>query len=241
MNVVIFEGFGDVLYEVVLAFIPLVLFFLFFQVFMLRLTAKKLLDLCIGLMLTYIGLALFLQGVHVGFLPVGREIGDIAGGWSYKWVLIPIGFVLGFVATFAEPAVAVLNKKVEDETSGYIPQKLLLYTLSTGVAISIALAMARILFGIPLWYLIAPGYIIVAIMMLFADETFTAIAFDAGSVATGPMTVTFILAIGLGLSETIEGRDPLMDGFGMIALVALAPIITILILGLLYRYNESQQ
>ncbi|MEX1269773.1 MAG: DUF1538 domain-containing protein [Balneolaceae bacterium] len=238
MEIQIFHGFGEVLKEVSLAFIPLGLFFLFFQVFMLKLTQKKLIDLCIGLILTFVGLALFLQGVHVGFLPVGNEIGEIAGGWSYKWILIPIGFLLGFVATFAEPAVAVLNKKVEDETSGYIPKKLLLYTLSTGVAISIALAMTRILFGLSLWYFIAPGYILVALMMIFADETFTAIAFDAGSVATGPMTVTFILAIGLGVADTIEGSDPLIEGFGMIALVALAPIITILGLGLLYRINE---
>lgn len=236
----VFKGFGGVLFDVSLALVPLVLFLFFFQFFMLSLTRKKFTDLCIGLLLTFIGLSLFLQGVHVGFLPVGREIGTIAGSWSYKWILIPIGFLLGFVATFAEPAVTVLNKKVDDETSGYIPEKLLLYTLSLGVAISVSLAMARILFDLPLWYLIAPGYILVFTMVIYSTETFTSIAFDAGSVATGPMTVTFILAIALGLSDTIEGRDPLVDGFGMIALVALAPILTVLILGLLYRYNESK-
>ena len=240
MDVKIFYGFGDVLAEVSLALVPLILFFMFFQIFMLQLPWKKVKDIFIGIVLTFLGLALFLQGVHVGFLPVGREIGDIVGEWGYQWVLIPVGFLLGFVATFAEPAVRVLNTEVDKVTSGYIPSKLMLYTLSIGVAISIALAMARIIYGIPLWYFIGPGYFLALSMALISTETFTAIAFDAGGVATGPMTVTFILAIALGFSETLEGRDPLLDGFGMIALVALAPILSVLILGLLFKYNESR-
>lgn len=240
MDINIFYGFGDVLFEVAVALIPLLLFFLFFQFYMLKLPGKSIRDIMIGLVLTFAGLAFFLQGVHVGFLPVGREIGDIAGGWESRWILIPIGFLLGFVATFAEPAVKVLNHEVDKVSGGYIPKKLMLYTLSTGVAISIALAMARIIYGIPLWYFIGPGYTIALIIMLFSTETFTSIAFDAGGVATGPMTVTFILAIALGFSETLEGRDPLLDGFGMIALVALSPILTVLILGLLYKFKESQ-
>ncbi len=240
MDVKIFYGFGEVLFEVSMALIPLILFFLFFQVFMLKLPAKKVKDIFIGLVLTFLGLSLFLQGVYVGFLPVGSEIGDIVGDWDRQWILIPVGFLLGFVATFAEPAVRVLNAEVDKVTGGYIPQKLMLYTLSFGVAISIALAMARIIYGIPLWYFIGPGYLLALSMTIFSNETFTSIAFDAGGVATGPMTVTFILAIALGFSDTLEGRDPLIDGFGMIALVALAPILTVLALGLLFKYNESK-
>jgi hypothetical protein len=240
MEVKIFYGFGDVLMEVSMALIPLILFFLFFQLFMLKLPLKKVKDIFVGIVFTFLGLAFFLQGVHVGFLPVGREIGDIVGAWSHQWVLIPVGFLLGFVATFAEPAVRVLNTEVDKVTSGYIPQRLMLYTLSIGVAISIALAMARIIYGIPLWYFIGPGYFLALTMAIFSNETFTSIAFDAGGVATGPMTVTFILAIALGFSDTLEGRDPLIDGFGMIALVALAPILTVLLLGLLFKYNESR-
>ncbi|TVQ02944.1 MAG: DUF1538 domain-containing protein [Balneolaceae bacterium] len=239
-DVKIFYGFGDVLFEVSLALIPLMLFFLFFQVYMLKLPWKKVKEILIGIVFTFLGLSLFLQGVHVGFLPVGREIGDIVGDWRYQWVLIPVGFLLGFVATFAEPAVRVLNLEVDKVTSGYIPSNLMLYTLSIGVAISIAVAMARIIYGIPLWYFIGPGYFLALSMALFSTETFTSIAFDAGGVATGPMTVTFILAIALGFSETLEGRDPLLDGFGMIALVALAPILSVLTLGLLYKFNESR-
>lgn len=240
MDVKVFHGFDEVLFEVSMALIPLMLFFLFFQFFMLKLPWKKVKDIIIGIALTFAGLALFLQGVHVGFLPVGREIGDIVGEWERQWILIPVGFLLGFVATFAEPAVRVLNMEVDKVTSGYIPSKLMLYTLSVGVAISIALAMARIMYGIPLWYLIGPGYFIALTLTFFSTETFTSIAFDAGGVATGPMTVTFILAIALGFSETLEGRDPLLDGFGMIALVALAPILSVLVLGLLFKYNESK-
>lgn len=240
MDVKIFYGFGEVLLEVSMALIPLLLFFFFFQVFMLKLPIKKVRDLIIGVVLTFFGLAFFLQGVHVGFLPVGREIGDIVGEWDHQWVLIPVGFLLGFVATFAEPAVRVLNAEVDKVTNGYIPSRLMLYTLSIGVAISIALSMARIIYGIPLWYFIGPGYFLALSMILISNETFTSIAFDAGGVATGPMTVTFILAIALGFSETLEGRDPLIDGFGMIALVALAPILSVLVLGLLFKYNESK-
>ncbi len=239
MDVKIFYGFGDVLLEVSVALLPLLLFFMFFQFFMLKLPWKKVKDIIIGVLLTFLGLSFFLQGVHVGFLPVGREIGDIVGDWSNQWILIPVGFLLGFVATFAEPAVRVLNLEVDKVTSGYIPSKLMLYTLSTGVAISIAIAMARIIYGIPLWYFIGPGYLLAMGMMIYSTETFTAIAFDAGGVATGPMTVTFILAIALGFAETLEGRDPLIDGFGMIALVALAPILSVLVLGLVFKYKEA--
>jgi hypothetical protein len=240
MDIKVFNGFTDVLLEVSMALVPLLLFFFFFQVFMLKLPWKKVKDIIIGVLLTFLGLSFFLQGVHVGFLPVGREIGEIAGDWNHQWILIPVGFLLGFVATIAEPAVRVLNAEVDKVTSGYIPSKLMLYTLSIGVAISIALAMTRIIFGIPLWYFIGPGYLLALSMMLLSNNTFTSIAFDAGGVATGPMTVTFILAIALGFSETLEGRDPMIDGFGMIALVALAPILSVLVLGLLFKYNESK-
>lgn len=240
MEIDFFKGFNHVLLEVAMALVPLLLFFIIFQFWMLRLPLRRVLRILTGVVLTFIGLALFLQGVHVGFLPVGREIGEIVGDWEQKWILIPVGFLLGFVATFAEPAVNVLNHEVDKVSGGYIPKKLMLWTLSTGVALSIAVAMARIIYGIPLLWLLMPGYLLALGMVLFSTEKFTAIAFDAGGVATGPMTVTFILAIALGFSETLEGRDPLLDGFGMIALVALAPIVTVLSLGLLYRYTESR-
>ncbi|MBU9711995.1 DUF1538 domain-containing protein [Evansella tamaricis] len=245
MNVNIFEGFGHVLIEVTFALIPLIILFLIFQIFFLKLEKEKLINIFKGLVLSFFGLAFFLQGVHIGFFPVGELIGEKLGEVSYRWILIPIGFVFGFVATFAEPAVRILNHEVEKVSAGYISQKVMLYTLSIGVAVSIALSMLRIIVGFPLWFFIIPGYAIALIMMFFSSKRFTAIAFDSGGVATGPMTVTFILAIAVGVASVIEGRDPLLDGFGMIALVALAPIISVLTLGLLFegkgREHDSEK
>ncbi|MDG5786325.1 DUF1538 domain-containing protein [Evansella sp. AB-P1] len=235
MKIQIFHGFGHVLFEVTFALIPLIIFFAIFQFFFLKLSKEKLINIGKGMILSFFGLAFFLQGVHVGFFPVGELIGEKLGGISQSWVLIPIGFVFGFVATFAEPAVRILNHEVEKVSGGYISQKVMLYTLSIGVAVSIALSMARILVGLPLWYFVIPGYMIAIIMMFFSSSTFTSIAFDSGGVATGPMTVTFILSIAVGVASVIEGRDPLIDGFGMIALVALIPIISVLTLGLLFE------
>jgi len=238
MTITIFEGFGHVLYEVALALLPIIIFFLFFQFFVLKLPFSKLKDILIGMFLTFWGLAFFLQGVHVGFLPIGTAMGEALGQIPYKWVLIPIGFVLGFVAVFAEPAVSVLIQQVEKASGGYIPQKVLLYTLSIGVAVSVSLAMVRLVLGIPIWYFIIPGYIIALSLTFFSSKSFTAIAFDSGGVATGPMTATFIVALFIGMASVLEGRDPLLDGFGMVAMVALAPIISVLTLGLVYGRKE---
>ncbi|WP_227521443.1 MULTISPECIES: DUF1538 domain-containing protein [Bacillus] len=236
---VVFEGFSHVLLEVTFALVPLIIFFLFFQLVYLKLPMKKLMNIGVGIIFTYIGLALFLQGVHVGFLPIGEMMGEKLGSLSNKWILLPVGFALGFVATFAEPAVRILNKEVEKVSGGYIPQKVLLYTLSIGVGVSIALSMWRIIAGIPLLYFVIPGYLIALVMVFFSTNTFTSVAFDSGGVATGPMTVTFILALAVGVASVTEGRDPLMDGFGLIALVALAPIISVMTLGLLYGRKEK--
>lgn len=240
MNIKIFQGFGHVLLEVGVALIPLLVFFLFFQFFVLKLPIARLLNILKGLIPTFFGLALFLQGVKIGFFPIGTEMGAILGGMKHNWLLIPIGFVLGFVATFAEPAVRILNLEVEKTSSGSIPQSIMLYTLSIGVALSIALSMTRMLLGIPLWYFIIPGYLLALLLIRYSSKTFTAIAFDSGGVATGPMTVTFIMAVSVGAAGVMEGRDPLLDGFGMITLVALAPILAVLVLGLLYNRQRGK-
>ncbi len=239
-QVQVFAGFSHIILEVAAALFPLVVLFGIFQVFYLRLPLYKLKQIGVGVVLAFIGLALFLQGVYIGFLPVGKAIGTALANLPYNWVLIPIGFVLGFVATFAEPAVRVLNYEVEKTSGGYIPQVLMLYTLSLGVAFSIALAMSRIIFGFSLWLPIVAGYSAALILTRFVSKTFVAIAFDSGGVATGPMTVTFISAIALGAASAIKGRNPLVDGFGMIALVALSPILTVLVLGLLFGRREKK-
>ncbi|OZU89301.1 hypothetical protein CIL03_06170 [Virgibacillus indicus] len=241
MNIHIFEGFTEIMLEVATALFPLFVLFLIFQLIFLKLPMRKLLDIAIGFILTFLGLALFLQGVHIGFLPVGELIGEKIGTMSNLWLLIPIGFILGFFAVYAEPAVSVLIHQVEKVSGGYIPQKILLYTLSIGVGLSIALSMVRIVYGFSIWYFILPGYIIALIMVKYSSKTFTSIAFDSGGVATGPMTATFLLALFVGMASVTEGRDPLLDGFGMVALVALAPILSVLTLGILYSRKEKGQ
>ncbi len=239
-DVEVFAGFGETLVEVSFALMPLIFFFAIFQIFFLKYPVNKLMNMIKGIILAFFGLAFFLQGVHIGFFPVGEVMGATLAGLKYNWIVIPVGFVLGFVATFAEPAVRVLNKEVEKVSAGYIPQTVLLITLSIGVGLAIAVSMARILIGFPLMYILLPGYLLVLFVMFFVKGNFVAIAFDSGGVATGPMTVTFIMAVSVGVASKIEGRDPLLDGFGMIALVALAPIMAVLVLGLLYRRKEKE-
>ncbi|NLO90071.1 MAG: DUF1538 domain-containing protein [Clostridia bacterium] len=235
-----FEGFSQVLLEVTLALLPLTLLFFILQFWLLKFPKKKVYVIIKGILLTLIGTALFLQGVYMGFLPVGEVMGKTIGALKHKWLVIPVGFVVGFVAVFAEPAVRVLGYEVEKASGGYIPQQLILYTISLGVAFSVALAMARILYGIPLLYIVIPGYVLAFIMARYSTSSFVAIAFDSGTVATGPMTVTFILALALGVAAAIEGRNPMVEGFGLVALVALSPILAVLTLGLLYRRKEKE-
>lgn len=241
MEIHIFLGFGGVLQEVALALLPLLIFFAIFQIFMLKLPFRRLGQVGIGFILTFLGLSFFLQGVHVGFMPVGELMGQSLGEGNTKWFLIPIGFVLGFAATFAEPAVSIMNDEVDETTGGYISAKVMLYTLSTGVGLSIALSMLRILTGISLWYFLIPGYLIVFILIFLSRNIFIAIAFDSGGVSTGPMTVTFISSLAVGVASVTDGQDPLTDGFGLIALVALTPIIAVLVLGLIFNRKGGKR
>jgi len=216
--------------------------FLVFQYIFLKLEKEKIKNIIIGLLFTFVGLVLFLQGVEVGFFPAGEAIGELLGERENTIILLPtLGFLFGLVATFAEPAIRILNYEVEKVTAGSISKNVMLITLSLGVGISIALSMIRILVGIPLWWFIGPGYALVMILAFISKDRFISIAFDAGGVATGPMTVTFIMAIAVGVASVTEGRDPLMDGFGMIALVALTPILSVLILGLIYTKKERME
>ncbi|MGM0365076.1 MAG: DUF1538 domain-containing protein [Actinomycetota bacterium] len=231
----------DIIIEVAIALIPLMVIFLIYQIFFLKLPRTEAKNIMKGMFLTFVGLVMFLYGVHIGFLPTGNTIGEVLGSLNHRWILIPIGFILGFTVTIAEPAVRVLCQEVENASSGYIQEKTMLFTISLGVAASIALAMARTLWGIHLAYFILPGYVVALALAKIISPTFTAIAFDSGGVATGPMTVTFIMAISVGAANIMEGRDAITDGFGLISLVALAPILSVVILGLLYRINERKQ
>ena len=233
MNIISpFLDFSHVTMEVMQALAPLVVFFLFFQVFYLKLPRGYVVNMVKGVVLCVCGLILFLQGVQVGYMPVGTAMGEILGGMDASWLLVPLGFALGLVATIAEPAVHILSYEVEKASSGSIRDKTILATLSLGVAVFVAFGMAKIIYGIPIHYILVPGYLLALVMMRFCDPTFVAIAFDAGGVATGPMTVTFVLAVALGIATAMDGRDPVLDGFGLIALVAMAPILSVMALGI---------
>lgn len=228
--------------EVIIALIPLTVIFLLFQSTIIKMPKKQLSKILKGLIYTLIGFVLFLTGVNAGFMEAGTAIGHAVASIGNSWVIILTGFVLGFTVIFAEPAVYVLNEQIEDVTSGHIKKKIILYTLSIGVAVAVALSMIRILVpGMQLWHLLVPGYLIAIVLSYFTPKIFAGIAFDSGGVASGPMTATFIMAFAQGVADATPGADVLMDGFGVIAMVALTPLIAIQILGLLYKHKASKE
>jgi hypothetical protein len=218
-----------------MALLPLLFLFLIFQFLFLKLPAAYVFNLLKGILLALIGLALFLQGVKIGFMPVGRAMGELLGTIAHRWLLIPLGFFLGLLATFSEPAVRILSNQIEESSAGFIRRWVVLYTISLGVAVMVTIGVVKIVYGIPFLYIIITGYVVALVLIWFCDRTFVAIAFDAGGVATGPMAVTFLLSIAVGIASTMEGRSPIVDGFGLIALIALAPILSIMVLGLIFR------
>ena len=224
----------------IIAILPLLITFIVFQIFFIKMPLKKFNSIINGIIFTYIGVVFMIFGLKIGYVEIGKEIGKNISNLSYNWVIVPLGFILGYVITKVEPSVQVLTREIEKETGGTLKKNVLLSTLSIGVGISLALAMLKILFKIPLWYIIIPGYIICIILAFLSDEKFTAIAFDAGGVTTGIMTTTFLLAMALGLAEGIPGANPVIDGFGLIAIVAMTPIILVMLLGKIYEVRQKE-
>lgn len=226
------EAIPEYLADVALALLPVVLFFLAFQILFLRLSRKRLLKMGVGLLYTFVGLVLFLTGVNVGFLPAGYTLGSRLGATAAGWI-IPIGMVMGFFVVMAEPAVHVLNKQVEEITVGAISQRAMLLSLSVGVAVSIGIAMLRVVTGVSIWYFLLGGYAVALTLSFFVPKIFTAVAFDSGGVASGPMTAAFMLPFAMGACDALGGNI-LTDAFGLVAMVAMTPLITIQLLGVLY-------
>lgn len=225
--------------EVALSLLPIVAVFLVFQLFTRRYHKRQMKRIIMGMLYTYIGLILFLCGVNVGFAPVGSILGQKLAGLSYNWILVPIGMLIGYYIVKAEPAIQVLNHQVENVTNGAISVKAMNRSMSIGVAISIGLAMLRILLGIPLQWIVIPGYIIALAMSLVVPKIFVGIAFDSGGVASGPMTSTFLLPLCIGVCTALGGNI-MTDAFGVVALVALTPLIAIQIMGLVYKFKTSK-
>lgn len=232
-------AFPQYLREVAVALCPILVFFILFQITKLHLKKGELLRIGVGLVYTYVGLVLFLTGVNVGFMPVGNYIGELIGSMEYSWIIVPIGMVIGYFLVAAEPAVHVLNRQVLTITAGAIPQKAMSLSLSIGVSISVGLAMLRILTGLPIMALLIPGYLVAGILTFFSPPLFTAIAFDSGGVASGPMTATFLLPLAMGTCSGVGG-NVVMDAFGVVAMVAMTPLITIQILGVYYKHKSRR-
>ena len=229
----------EYLKEIALSLLPIVVFFGIFQVVSLKLNRKSLIKICVGLVYTYIGLVLFLTGANVGFIPAGNYLGTVLVSLPYKWIIIPIGMIIGYFIVKAEPAVYVLMKQVEELTDGEISGKAMQISLSVGVAVSVGLSMLRVLTGIHILYFLIPGYAVALILTFFVPKIFTAIAFDSGGVASGPMTATFLLPLAQGACIAIGG-NVVTDAFGVVAMVAMTPLITLQILGLIYRIKSRR-
>lgn len=226
--------------EVAFALLPIALFFFIFQILQLKLHRLQVLRICSGLLYTYFGLVLFLCGVNVGFMPVGNYIGRQLGALDYSWIVIPIGMLIGYFIVAAEPAVHVLNRQVYEITAGAIPKKAMSISLSIGVAASVGLSMLRIVFEINIMYILVPGYLLAIVFSFFSPPLFTAIAFDSGGVASGPMTATFLLPLAMGVC-TAMGGDVVTDAFGAVATVAMTPLLTIQVLGICYKAKKRRK
>ena len=234
------EGLPYYTKEMLISLLPIILFFFIFQIVSLHLHKKTLVKIIIGIIYTYIGLVLFLTGVNVGFMPAGNYLGQVIAGLSYPWIIVPIGMLIGYFIVKAEPAVYVLTEQVEELTSGAISAKAMGMSLSIGVAFSLGLAMVRVLTGISILWFLLPGYAVALGLTFFVPKIFTAIAFDSGGVASGPMTATFLLPFSMGACEALGG-NVVTDAFGVVAMVAMTPLITIQILGLIYQIQEQMK
>ncbi len=232
---------GRLAWSVALAVLPLAALFLLFQFLFLELPRREVSRILTGTLMASAGLFLFLVGVSIGFLPFGRAIGEAVGSLPQKWLLAPFGMVLGFVTTWGEPAVRILADQVEETSTGSIPRSLVLWTICLGVALAVGLGMLRIGYGIPLLALLVPGYGLVVAMMWWSERRFVSIAIDAGGVATGPLANTFLLALALGASAALGEHDPLVQGLGLVALIALAPVVAVMTLGLVVGLKEHRK
>ena len=231
------EEFPAYMKDMAVSLLPIIVFFVIFQIIFKRMQKRTLIRTAVGMIYTYAGLVLFLTGVNAGFMPAGNYLGQVLADNPYRWVIVPVGMVIGYFIVRAEPAVFVLTHQVEDITSGAITAESMSLSLSIGVSASLGLAMIRVLTGISIFWFVIPGYAAALILSFFVPKIFTAIAFDSGGVASGPMTATFLLPFAIGACVSVGGNI-VTDAFGVVAMVAMTPLITIQVLGLVYRIRS---
>ena len=228
--------------DVLMGLLPILAFFFIFQYYTEKVNKKDMLKIGMGAIYTFVGIILFLVGANVGFMPVGSYIGHAIASSKLAWTAVPIGMILGFFIIYAEPAVGVLEKQVEDATQGSIPKKILPLMMAIGLAVAAGISMLRALTGMSLLPFLVVGYIVAVILSFITPGIFTSIAFDAGGVASGVMTATFLLPLAIGVCEASNGGSGsvMSNAFGTIALVAMTPTISIQVMGLVYEYKLSR-
>ena len=224
--------------DVLMALGAIVICFIIFQLTTRRFKKHQLGRIAVGFLYSFIGLVIFLTGVNVGFFPVGQLLGLQLAASSFRWILIPLGTIIGYFIVKAEPAVHVLNKQVEEISSGAITVKMMNSGLSVGMALALTITMIRILYGIPIMYILIPGYIFALALTFFVPPIFTGIAFDSGGVCSGPMTSTFLLPFAMGTCNGVGG-NLMIDAFGVVAIVAMTPLIVIQLMGLVYQFRTK--
>lgn len=226
--------------EVALSLLPIVGIFLLLQLLILKISRRSLAKICVGLVYTYVGLVLFLTGVNVGFSSLGSVLGAaLAEDWT-KYIMIPLAMIFGWFIISAEPAVTVLENQIEEVSAGAIPGKAIKLSLSAAIAVAMGIAMLRVMTGVSILWFLVPGYTIALILSFFVPDIYTAIAFDSGGVASGPMTATFMLQFFIGASIALGG-DVLKDAFGAVAMVAMMPLITIQTVGIFYTIRDRKE
>lgn len=235
------ELVGHTISEMLLSLAPIAVIFILCNIIFFKLPKRQVRRISSGLMLTYIGLVIFMVGVNGGFSDLGREVGRQLASFDNKLPLILIAFVLGFVTILAEPAVHVLTHQIEEVTSGYVKRSSVFVSLTIGVGIAVSLSMIRILVpALQLWHFLLPGYIIAISLMYIVPKIFIGMAFDSGGVASGPMSATFILAFAQGAANEVSHADVLIDGFGIIAMIAMTPVIALQVMGLVYKIRATK-
>jgi hypothetical protein len=228
-------------FDVLLALGCIVICFAVFQLVSRRYGRHQLIRIGIGFFYTLIGLVFFLTGVNVGFIPVGQLLGsELASSPFLKWFLIPLGALIGYYIVAAEPAVHVLVKQVEEVSSGAISRKMMNRGLAIGMSAALAITMTRILMGIPLMWILVPGYTFALALSFFVPKMFTGIAFDSGAVCSGPMSATFLLPLAMGVAEG-AGRDLMTYAVGIVSIVSMTPLVVVQIMGLMYKLKLRQR
>ncbi|MDL2269452.1 DUF1538 domain-containing protein [Desulfosarcina sp. OttesenSCG-928-A07] len=232
--------FPGVINDILTAILPMAILFTIFQVVLFHLPAQQVRRIGFGFFYTFIGLVLFMTGVNGGLVTAGRSLGLSLGGLAGGWALFPIGLLLGAVIVCAEPAVWVLNEQVETISGGSIKRSMMLASLSVSIALAVSVSMVRVITGMSIWWVLFPGYMLALVLTRYCPPLFTAIAFDSGCVASGPMSTAFILSLTLGASFAMGG-NPTTDAFGLVALITLAPLITVQVMGLIFNHKGKQQ